>query len=183
MIQAVRRGLLLRRNGFNPRTVCMWFVVEKVALGQISLRVLRFSPVSIVMIMLHFHSFIHTSPTLYNLSNWQCRQMTHVQKSVQHIFHSSPIWSPALRSKFSWYFGNSVANVFNEPDLLWPRYSTLKVGTVNKQVSYMRRRGEQQLESNSKLLAYRQFVIALRNWNSRNGCSFPKPDLSSIFTQ
>jgi hypothetical protein len=34
---------------------CEWFIVDKVALGQVSLRVLRFAPVSIIPPMLHNH--------------------------------------------------------------------------------------------------------------------------------
>jgi hypothetical protein len=39
---------LPRRSGFVPGSVCMGFVADKVALGQVLLRILRFSPVSIV---------------------------------------------------------------------------------------------------------------------------------------
>jgi hypothetical protein len=37
-----------RRPGFVPRSVHVGFVVDKVALGQVSFRVLRFSPVSFI---------------------------------------------------------------------------------------------------------------------------------------
>jgi hypothetical protein len=44
--------------GLSPRTpglIHMGFVVDKVALGQVFLRVLRFSPVSIIPPLLHIH--------------------------------------------------------------------------------------------------------------------------------
>jgi len=41
-------GLSPRRPGFAPGSVHVGFVVDKVALGQVFLRVLRFSPVSII---------------------------------------------------------------------------------------------------------------------------------------
>jgi hypothetical protein len=41
-------GLSPRSPVFAPRSVHVGFVVDKVALGQVFLRVLRFSPVSIV---------------------------------------------------------------------------------------------------------------------------------------
>jgi hypothetical protein len=42
-------GLLPRRPGFALASVHVGFVVDKVALGQVFLRVLRFSPVSIIL--------------------------------------------------------------------------------------------------------------------------------------
>jgi hypothetical protein len=41
-----------------PRSVHVGLVVEKVALGQVSLRDLRFYPVNIIAPMLHIHSCI-----------------------------------------------------------------------------------------------------------------------------
>jgi hypothetical protein len=48
MAQAVSPGLSPRRPGFAPGSVHVGFVVDKVALGQVLLRVLRFSPVNII---------------------------------------------------------------------------------------------------------------------------------------
>jgi hypothetical protein len=42
-------GLLLQRTGFMPRSVRVGFVVAKVALGQVFLRVLQFSPDNIIL--------------------------------------------------------------------------------------------------------------------------------------
>jgi hypothetical protein len=42
MAQEVSRGLSPRRLGFTPGSVRVEFVVDKVALGQVFLRVLRF---------------------------------------------------------------------------------------------------------------------------------------------
>jgi hypothetical protein len=44
------------RPGFAPRSVRVGFVVDKVALGQVFLRVLRSYPVSIIPPLLHIHS-------------------------------------------------------------------------------------------------------------------------------
>jgi hypothetical protein len=41
-------GLSPRRPGFAPGSIHVGFAVDKVALGHVSLRVLRFSPVSII---------------------------------------------------------------------------------------------------------------------------------------
>jgi hypothetical protein len=41
-------GLSPRRPGFTPGSIHVGFVVDKVALGQVFLRVLRFSPVNII---------------------------------------------------------------------------------------------------------------------------------------
>jgi len=56
-------GLSPRRSGLNPRPVRVGFVLHKVTLGQIFLRVLRFPPVNVIPPMLHDHSFIHSSIT------------------------------------------------------------------------------------------------------------------------
>jgi len=49
-------GLSPRRPGFAPGSVHVGFVVDKVALGQVFLRVLRFSPVNIhSTVALHTH--------------------------------------------------------------------------------------------------------------------------------
>jgi hypothetical protein len=41
-------GVSLRRAGFAPGSIHLGFVVDKVALGQVLLRILRFSPVNII---------------------------------------------------------------------------------------------------------------------------------------
>jgi hypothetical protein len=52
------RGLvpdvLPQRPGFNPGSVLVGFVVDKVALVQVFLRVLRFSPVSFIPRVLYY---------------------------------------------------------------------------------------------------------------------------------
>jgi hypothetical protein len=60
MAQALVAGLSPRRPVFAPGSIHVEFVVDKVALGQVFLRVLRFSPVNI--------SFHRRSPNSYNLS-------------------------------------------------------------------------------------------------------------------
>jgi hypothetical protein len=53
MAQAVSRRPLTRWPGFDPVSVHVRFVVDKVALGQVFLRVLRFSPVNLIPPVLH----------------------------------------------------------------------------------------------------------------------------------
>jgi hypothetical protein len=48
-----RAGLPPRRPGFNIGSVHVGFVVDKVAWGQVFLRVLRFSPVNFIPPVLH----------------------------------------------------------------------------------------------------------------------------------
>ena len=55
MCPAVSLGLSPRRSGFDPGSVHVRLVVEDVALEQNFLRVLRFSPVSIIPNMVHTH--------------------------------------------------------------------------------------------------------------------------------
>jgi hypothetical protein len=47
-------GLSPRRLGFDPGSVHVGFVLDKVVLGQVFLRVLRFSPVSFIPSVLHY---------------------------------------------------------------------------------------------------------------------------------
>jgi hypothetical protein len=47
-------GLLPRRPRFDPRSVHVGFVMDKVALGHVFPRVLRFSPVSFIPPVLHY---------------------------------------------------------------------------------------------------------------------------------
>ena len=47
-------GLPPQRPGFDPGSVHVGFVVDKVALGQVFPRVLRFSPVSFIPPVLHY---------------------------------------------------------------------------------------------------------------------------------
>jgi hypothetical protein len=54
MVQAAA-GHTPRRLGFAPRSVHVGFVVDKVAVGQVSLRVLRLSYVNIIPPWLYVH--------------------------------------------------------------------------------------------------------------------------------
>jgi hypothetical protein len=54
-------GLPLWRCGFYPRPVHMRFVVNKVALGQVFLSVIKLSPVSIILPMLHTHLWLQAA--------------------------------------------------------------------------------------------------------------------------
>jgi hypothetical protein len=56
-------GLSPRRPGFDPGSVNVGFVVDEVALGQVFLLVLRFSPVSIILLVLHTHLHLHVAFT------------------------------------------------------------------------------------------------------------------------
>jgi hypothetical protein len=54
-------GLSPRRPMFIPSSVHAKFVADKVALGEFLLRVLGFSPVSIIPPMLHTHLHLHVA--------------------------------------------------------------------------------------------------------------------------
>jgi hypothetical protein len=47
-------GLSPRWPGFDPGSIHVGFMVDKVAVGQVSPRVLRFSPVSFITPVLHY---------------------------------------------------------------------------------------------------------------------------------
>lgn len=48
-------GLSSRRLGFDPKSVCVMFVVDRVVLGEVCLRVLPFSPFSIMSCHFYLH--------------------------------------------------------------------------------------------------------------------------------
>ena len=50
-----------RKPGFDPSLVRLGFAVDKVVVGQVYLRVLRFFPVNIIPPVVHAHSFITDS--------------------------------------------------------------------------------------------------------------------------
>ena len=62
-------GLSSRRPGFGPRSIPVGFVVDEVALQQVSVGMLRFYPVDIIAPLLHAQLL----PTLYNLSSCKRR--------------------------------------------------------------------------------------------------------------
>jgi hypothetical protein len=53
-LRRLTAGLPLGRPGFDPGSVHVGFVVDKVALGQGFLRVLKFSPVNFMPPVLHY---------------------------------------------------------------------------------------------------------------------------------
>jgi hypothetical protein len=53
-LRGLAAGLPLRRPGFDPGSVQVGFVVGKVALGQVFLQVLLFSPVNFIPPVLHY---------------------------------------------------------------------------------------------------------------------------------
>jgi hypothetical protein len=55
LLRRLAAGLPPRRPGFDPGSVDVGFVVDKVALGQVFPRVLRFSPVNFVPPVLNYY--------------------------------------------------------------------------------------------------------------------------------
>jgi hypothetical protein len=54
-LRRLAAGLPPRRSMFDPGSVRVGFVVDKVALGQVFPRVLRFSPVNFIPPVLHYY--------------------------------------------------------------------------------------------------------------------------------
>ena len=63
-------GLLPRRVGFCPGTVNVRFVLDKVAFGGVSLRILVLSAVGIIPPVLHTHSFVTDATARIVLGNY-----------------------------------------------------------------------------------------------------------------
>jgi len=58
-------GLSSRGIGFDPKSVCLIFVVDRMELGEVCLRVLRFSPFSIMPC----HCYLHFGTTVTRMRN------------------------------------------------------------------------------------------------------------------
>jgi len=56
---------------FDTGQVYMVFVVDKLALGQVFLQVLRFSPISIIPLTLHNHLHLNTKETNKQAKAWE----------------------------------------------------------------------------------------------------------------
>lgn len=52
-----------RKLGFDPGPVYVRYVMDKGARGQVFLRALQFSPVTVIPQMLHSHLHLHTALT------------------------------------------------------------------------------------------------------------------------
>jgi hypothetical protein len=53
-LRRLAAALSPRRPGFDPELICVGFAGDRVALGQVFPRVLRFSPVSFILSVLHY---------------------------------------------------------------------------------------------------------------------------------
>jgi hypothetical protein len=76
-------GLSPRRPGFAPGSIHVGFVVDKLVLGQVFLRVLRFSPVNI--------SFHRRSPNSYHLGDEQYVHQWQQFRDVVSYHNNQPI--------------------------------------------------------------------------------------------
>ena len=63
LIRQLVAGLSARRPEHDPKSVLVGFVVDKVAVGQVILRVLRISPVNIIPTLLQTHRHLQISLT------------------------------------------------------------------------------------------------------------------------
>jgi hypothetical protein len=77
-------GLSPRRFGFPPGRVHVRYVVDKVAMGEVSLRILVLSPVGIIPPMLHAHSFFTDNTARVVLGNYS------VVTNHMHTNHVTP---------------------------------------------------------------------------------------------
>jgi hypothetical protein len=97
-LKRLAAGLSPRRPGFAPGSIHVGFVVDKVALGQVFLRVLPFSPASIIPPLLH----IHLSPP---------RDVCDTSDQSAHYHHLGPkLGAWFLTRYFGWKQNKKVKN-------------------------------------------------------------------------
>ena len=76
----------LRRYSFYPQAVCVGFVADKVALGQVFLRALPFYPISIIpLIPRILNRSVHTDTISSNT------RIVHVNIACQHCMSTVPV--------------------------------------------------------------------------------------------
>ena len=75
-------SLTHRRMGFDNRSVCLRFVVQKVSLSKVSLPVLLSSPVSIIPPTLHTHSFTYHPHYIMFLSQHFCSPVSTIPPTL-----------------------------------------------------------------------------------------------------
>jgi hypothetical protein len=97
-LRRLAAGLPPRRPGFDPGSVHVGFVVDKVTLGQVSPRVLRFSPVNFIPPVLHYYekvknNHLHLHHRVAQEASWLrcvrsvcCGALQHKKKTVGLIF-------------------------------------------------------------------------------------------------
>jgi hypothetical protein len=118
MVQAVSR-FSPRRHKFGPGSVHMGFVVDKVALGQAFVRVLRFSPLGIIPSVLnsHHHPPAYCSyhsgkwPKLGNFPKISALLYTgeHLVKNYFHVvFEGSVLYCSSVSRSCKWFFSPKV---------------------------------------------------------------------------
>jgi hypothetical protein len=93
MAQAICRRLLTAEDSVESQASACRICGVKTALGQVHLRVLRFSPVFIILPPLHSH----LAPTLHNLSNTALRTVTRMLDIARWIY--SAVTSVKLQHK------------------------------------------------------------------------------------
>jgi hypothetical protein len=90
MAKRLFAGLSPRRPGFVPGSRHVGFMVDKVALGQVFLRVLRFYPANIIPPLLH----IHLSPP---------HEVSDSSEQAAHYHHLGPkLGASFLTRHFGW---------------------------------------------------------------------------------
>ena len=90
-----------RKPGFDPRSVQVTFVLDEVALGQDSLPVRQFPPVSTIPPLLHTHSSIYHPRCILFLSQYFSFPCQYHSTIAPYPFIHLP---PTLYNVFSKYF-------------------------------------------------------------------------------
>jgi hypothetical protein len=76
-------GLSPRRPGFDPRSVHVGFVVDKVELGQVFPRILRFSSVNFIPPVLHYFEKLQKLITFLFITGFRCVRSGALQPTPQ----------------------------------------------------------------------------------------------------
>jgi hypothetical protein len=87
-----------QRPGFDSRPIRVRFVIDKVALEQVFLRILPFLPVSIISLILHIH-FQLNSPLL---SEGQVAETWHLSNTAMFFSDVHVIWTEKYFHFLSW---------------------------------------------------------------------------------
>lgn len=107
--KTTRCCLSLWRARFSLRPIRVGFLVDEVALRQVSVQIFRFSRAILLLLMLHAaHLFIYILLMLYNLRISPHHEVTHLIKRTLQVVRSQKVtisdneWWASAPSKWHW---------------------------------------------------------------------------------
>jgi hypothetical protein len=124
LLRLLDAGLLSRKSGFDPSPVGTGFIVDSVAMGHVSVRVLQFLSIRIILLVTHAFPFIYYRH--YIIDSIVKLKINWIRRRVTYMICYQPITvlssSLPLRSMLPVLNLGSILNIINTD----ARLSTVK---------------------------------------------------------